>query len=169
MPIFLRKRSIVALIIALGLLLLVIAATFFLIARQRQDQAAVQHSLDVELRLWRVFSTLQDAETGQRGYLLMHNEDYLTPYNAATRDIDGEIAALQLLVADNDRQSRALAHLRELARKKLDELLETVDLAREGKQDAAIEQVQTNKGRAIMGRIRALVQLMNQTEQQLLS
>ena len=168
MPVLLRKRSIVSLIAALGLLLAVIAANFFLNDRQRQDQESVQHSLSVELRLARIFSMLQDAETGQRGYLLTHNEDYLDPYNAAVQNIDSEMAVLGSMLADNSGQSQQLAALRDAAREKLDELKQSIKLEREGKGDAAIELVQTGRGRDIMRRIRDLVQAMSASEQQLM-
>ena len=63
MPVFLRRRSIISLLVALGLLLGVIVATAFLVGMQRNDQAAVSRSLDAQVRLSRVFSLLQDAET----------------------------------------------------------------------------------------------------------
>ncbi len=169
MPILLRKRSIVSLIAALGLLLAVIAANFFLNARQLQDQEGVQHSLNVELRLARIFSMLQDAETGQRGYLLTREEPYLDPYNAAVQTINSEMAALGSMVAGNSGQSQQLAALRDATREKLDELSQTIKLARDGKRDAAIERVRDGAGRNIMHRIRDLVQVMNASEQQLLS
>src|SRR5271166_5856469 len=168
MPILLRKRSIVSLIAALGLLLAVIAANFFLNARQLQDQESVHHSLNVELRLARIFSMLQDAETGQRGYLLTYEEGYLSPYNAAVQNIDSEMAALGSMVAGNSGQSQQLATLREAAREKLDELSQTINLARDGKEDAAVERLREGAGRAIMHRIRDLVQAMNASEQQVL-
>src|ERR1700722_9299613 len=34
-----------------------------------------------------VLSTLKDAETGQRGYLLTGKEEYLTPYKRALKDL----------------------------------------------------------------------------------
>jgi len=150
MPTLLRKRSIVALIAALGLLLAVIAANFFLIDRQRQDQESVQHSLKVELGLARIFSMLQDAETGQRGYLLTGSEAYLDPYNVAVQNIDSEMAALASMVADNSEQSRQLAALRDAAGEKLKELSKTIALARGGDRDASIARVQKGAGHNIM-------------------
>ena len=108
MPIFQRKRSIVFLIATLALLLSVIAANFFLTGREEAEQASVQRSLEIQLRLSQVLSLLQDAETGQRGYLLTHREAYLEPYNAALPAIDREISALRQIVYENGREATPL-------------------------------------------------------------
>ena len=69
----------------------VVAATAWFGAQRGTANAAVQRILDVELRLSGVLSLMQDAETGQRGYLLTGDEAYLQPYEAALRSIAGEI------------------------------------------------------------------------------
>ena len=84
------------------LLLSVIAANFSFVGRQEAEQASVQRSLEVQLRLSRVLSLLQDAETGQRGFLLTHSEAYLEPYSAALPAIDSEIEALRQFVDENN-------------------------------------------------------------------
>ena len=55
------------------------------IFRNNVTGQAVISSSTVTIRLQRVFSMLQDAETGQRGYLLTGQDRYLRPYEAATR------------------------------------------------------------------------------------
>ncbi len=130
MLVFQRRRSIVFLMTTLALLLIVIAANYSLAGRQEAEQASVQRSLEVELRLARVLSLLQDAETGQRGYLLTHRETYLEPYSAALPAIDGEIAALRKLVNENERGTATLDALAADAHAKFGELGETIALAR---------------------------------------
>src|SRR4051794_29910659 len=44
--------------------------------------------------LQQMFSTLKDAETGQRGFLLTGNEQYLEPYHEAISHIHDELALL---------------------------------------------------------------------------
>src|SRR5271163_3461268 len=41
-----------------------------------------------------MLSTLKDAETGQRGYLLTGDDTYLEPFSDAVKNIDGQLAAL---------------------------------------------------------------------------
>src|ERR1700733_2670720 len=53
----------------------------------KHDSALVVHSGDTLTALEDVLSTVKDAETGQRGYLLTDRESYLAPYNAAAKEI----------------------------------------------------------------------------------
>ena len=169
MPFFLRRRSIVYLCVTLALLLSVIAASFLLGVREQAEQDAVKRSLEVQLHLSRVLSLVQDAETGQRGYLLTHNEAYLDPYNAAVPAIDGEIAALHAVMVGNNRDTTLLEALASNARAKLGELSETISLARAGKADAALALVQTDRGKDAMDRIRDAVQAISADERGILS
>src|SRR5271157_507017 len=169
MPVFQRKRSIVFLATTLALLLSVIAANFFFVGREEAEQASVRRSLEIQLRLSRVLSLLQDAETGQRGFLLTHRETYLEPYSAALPAIDREIAALRQIMNQNGRDKAALDALAAGAHTKLGELGETVALARAGQQEAALALVGTDRGKAAMDRIRDAAQTMNAEERRTLA
>ena len=64
------RRSFVPLVVGFLLAGLALASALLLTARQDASGALVRHTLIVENRLAQVLSALQDAETGQRGYLL---------------------------------------------------------------------------------------------------
>ena len=70
----------------------------------KADSALVVHSGDTLTALEDVLSTVKDAETGQRGYLLTGQESYLDPYNAA---VAGNWVAPRRAAATDDRQSHA--------------------------------------------------------------
>ena len=168
MSVFLRKRSVVLLVATLALLLSAIAANLFFVGRQEAEQASVQRSLEVQLRLSRVLSLLQSAETGQRGYLLTHRESYLEPYDTALPAIDSQIAALRQIMNENGRET-PLDALEADAWAKLSELGETIILARGGQQETALALVGTDRGKAAMERIRDAVQTINAEEQRTLA
>ena len=169
MRFFLRKRSLVFLAAALALLVGVISSSYLLVPREQAEQARVQRSLEILIRLSHVLSLLQDAETGQRGYLLTHNETYLRPYDAAVPTIGSEVAALRQIRAASGRETGRFDGLAADARAKLDELRETIDLARENKQGAALTMVGTDRGKAAMDRIRDAIQTMSADERKMLS
>ena len=56
------------------------------------------------LSLNELFSTLQDAETGQRGFLLTGDEAYLQPYVDAVDTLPARLKAVERLGAGNLRQ-----------------------------------------------------------------
>ncbi len=169
MPVFQRKRSIVFLMTTLALLLGVIAANYAFVGRQEAEQASVQRSLEVQLRLGRVLSMLQDAETGQRGYLLTHRETYLEPYSAALPAIDSEIGALRRIMNGSEREAPTLDALAADAHAKVSELGETIALARAGQKDAALALVETDRGKADMDRIREAAQKIDSDERSTLA
>ena len=75
---------------------------------QSESTAWVLHSRQVLFQLEETESTLKDAETGQRGYLLTGDTKYLAPYDRAQAEIDSHIASLARLTADNPAQQRTL-------------------------------------------------------------
>ena len=169
MPVFQRKRSILFLISMLALLIGVIATSFFLVSQQAEIEGRVKTALEAQLHLSRVFSLLQDAETGQRGYLLTGKASYLDPYNSAVTEIPDEIAALGKMLADNGRPGEPMEALEASARDKLGEMHRTVDLAQGGDVAGALALVEAGSGKASMDRIRDAVQSLKATEQQILS
>jgi CheY-like chemotaxis protein/signal transduction histidine kinase/CHASE3 domain sensor protein len=126
-------------------------------------------TVEVIAQLQTVLSTLKDAETGQRGYLLSGRESYLEPYLAAQRAITGEFSALRALTGDNPAQRKRLDSLQSLASSKMTELDETVALRRAGQSDRALALVATDRGKTLMDGIRASVDEMENSERQLMA
>jgi len=105
-----------------------------------------------------VLSAVQDAETGQRGYLLTQRPYYLQPMQQATAQMDAVLDRLSTLAETSPWMRDEIAPLRGLVRRKLEELSRTVALSRAGRQQEAIDLVLTDEGRALMDGIRGTVQ-----------
>jgi PAS domain S-box-containing protein len=117
----------------------------------------IVRSKELELSLERLLSSLRDAETGQRGYLVTGSEAYLFPYDNALREIEGRLATFESRMQARNAAPEDLRGLRALVTLKLDELARTIDLYRAGKRDDAMELVRSNEGKSTMDAIRALV------------
>jgi PAS domain S-box-containing protein len=107
-----------------------------------------------ELAVTTLLSTLKDAETGQRGYLLTGDPSYLQPYTAARAQIGAEFAAVAASPLQDPQRQAGLARLRNLAALKLAELARTVALNESGHAAAAIARVRDNYGKHLMDQIR---------------
>ncbi|MGZ5086756.1 MAG: CHASE3 domain-containing protein [Usitatibacter sp.] len=138
------------------------------VRRMRAQTESVTHTYAVATALEKVLSDAKDAETGQRGYILTGNPRYLEPYDTARGRLDGELAAVAALVADNPAQGASLAELRGHLKAKLAELEETIRLRREQGFDAARAVVETGLGKAEMDRMRAVAAAMIGREDELL-
>jgi len=136
--------------------------------KQKETSDRLNLSQQILQKLENVLSSVIDAETGQRGYLLTGRESYLEPYNLAIKTVDRQIAALKTLtVADRDQQQQ-LSRLEPLIAKKFAELQKTISLRRNKGFEPAIELVLTDQGKDLMDEIRtALQQLQGQQYEQL--
>ena len=128
----------------------------------------VTHTHVVLGKLTELLSMLQDAETGQRGYLITGEERYLEPYQAASRNVDANIRQLKELTVDNPDQQRRLEQIGPLLAEKLSELKETIDLRKSKGFEAARQLVLTDKGKKVMDELRKVVRDMEGQEQELL-
>ncbi len=137
--------------------------------RLQQTKAWVNHTHEVIEKLGTLISTLKDAETGQRGYLLTGDTEYLQPYDSATSAIDTEFKDTQSLTRDNATQQQRLREIQPLIDRKMAELLQTIELHRAGKSEAALQVVRQNEGKETMDQLRDLVGEMQATEHKLLN
>ena len=93
MPIGLATLACGALVV-LGLLLA------WSLERDREANAWVEHTQTVLRALAAYTRQIVDAETGQRGYLLTGQEEYLIPYNEALINNKIRFEALNTLITD---------------------------------------------------------------------
>ena len=92
----------------------------------------VSHSERVRYSLQRTLSTVQDAESAVRGYLITHEEPFLEPYTHARAELDSNLKSLTALLADSPAQVTRARALERLARARLDRLSSTVNSIRDG-------------------------------------
>ncbi|MEG3877300.1 CHASE3 domain-containing protein [Microcoleus sp. herbarium7] len=152
---------------ALALLIFNAATSYRNILKLVENEAWVSHTHRVLTELEATLSTIKDAETGQRGYLLTGEERYLEPYHSAIDRINVQVARLQQLIVDKQQQQR-IRDLKIAIDSKLAELEETIVLRREKNLEAALQQVKTGRGKQIMGGIRQQIAAMTAAENQLL-
>jgi len=141
----------------LGLLLLILSGLLALyevhgLLASESRRMQLHHA---EMTTEQLLSALQDAETGQRGYLLTGIPSYLQPYYEARlhlREIDQQVHAA---LRSEPRYAGELADIDRLTRLKLAELEATVARRSQGGLNAALPDVLTGNGKVLMDRIRA--------------
>ncbi len=141
----------------LAAIVIIIAIAIFsrmdAIAFRDAAEGAERSRLDVD-NTQRLLSLLADAESGQRGYLLTGDAQYLTPYNDALPKIPPPLRELH--------QPRLAA----LVNAKLEGLAQTIRSRRQGDVASALATVRTNRGKQTMDEIRALASQIVDTETQ---
>ncbi|PYG57533.1 CHASE3 domain-containing protein [Rhizobium sp. UGM030330-04] len=115
-----------------------------------------------------VLTVMQDIETGQRGYLLTNNADYLVPYEEALRGLPQRRSRIQDLLKDREQYQQALQELTRAIDAKLAETRETIDLQRAGRINEAVDVVRNNDGKRFMNEIRGILsRLQSDTDDRL--
>ncbi len=104
-----------------------------------------------------LLSSLKDAETGQRGFLLTGNESYLDPYHSALQQIPVELEQLSQATQSRPDSAGLVTAIKPLVDDKLQELAKTIDLFRIQGRDAALAEVNRGQGKKVMDQIRDLV------------
>jgi signal transduction histidine kinase len=113
--------------------------------------------------LQRTLTAVTDAETGQRGYLLTGDADYLAPYEEARKAFQTDVRELRQMWPDS--AGGDLDALDRLVESKLGELQHTIALRRVGQLSSAEAIVRHGQGRTQMDAIRAVVETLRSGEQ----
>lgn len=109
-------------------------------------------------------STLQDAETGQRGFLLTRDPAYLEPYASAVSTAEVTFSRLQDSFAGEEAFSDEMRRLETLASAKFAELDQTITIASEQGREAALQIVRSNSGKNTMDQFRRTVAAIQATK-----
>ena len=146
----------------------VIGASFMTFNKAVSANAWVSHTYQVVDLLKDTLILLDDSETGQRGYLYTDQIDFLEPYTKNSTLVGANFDKLDTLVSDNPTQLERSNKLRDLAKQKISELAQTIQLQRTGKSKEAFAVVMSLSGKSIMDHYRVLQAEMIQEEQNLL-
>jgi PAS domain S-box-containing protein len=151
-----RRRVTAAFALAATLLLAVGSVTVWGLGRiaaardDRQDAVAVRDGLN------RLLVHFQDAETGQRGFLLTGNDLYLQPFQTGSALVRSDLDTLVQLTASDAAVAGRVQTLTPAIEAKLSELSLTVGLRRSRGFAAALRVVLTDQGRILMDSVRQI-------------
>jgi signal transduction histidine kinase len=89
-----------------------VALALITIYQTNQSISSFDHSYNINLKIERILSYSKDAETGQRGYIITRNTDFLEPYQAAKENIDRELNELYVAFENDQEQKKNLDSLK---------------------------------------------------------
>jgi CHASE3 domain sensor protein len=145
-------------------LALVVASSFWAFSKAEDAAQARKHTFEVLNRVDDFMSTLSDAETGQRGFLLTGDEAFLEPYVAVRDRARNQLDAL--------RQVTAIAGARQhldlvapLLEARLVNLAQAIELYRAHSEAAAMALVRSGQGQRLTNNIRAEMRSFRQLEE----
>jgi signal transduction histidine kinase len=156
-----------------GVVLVVLIVNAFLSYRDIEtligNDALVNHSHRVITQLESLLSTMKDAETGHRGYIIAGNEAFLQPYTAAVARIDSDLASVRELTADNPAHGARIPEVERLVATERAYLAGNIRIRQSQGLEAAQLSVQTQRGKRLMDSLRAVIGAMEHDENHLLN
>jgi PAS domain S-box-containing protein len=141
------------------LLALVVVMAVFFAARQRIDDASARGTMTTTIRLSELLSTVRQAESGVRGYLLTDNVNSLTTYRLAVQAAPGELSQLDAALA-GEHDDADLASVHAQVAMKLSQLTAALSLYQQGDKAAAAALVNTDLNLQTMQNLRSLIGTM---------
>lgn len=138
-----------------AMLALIVGTRAMLVEGQRANRAAARETIEYQELLSGLLSLAQDAESGQRGYLLTGEKSYLEPYRKAVEAIPGQLARIDTMTASDDQLAPQVSHIKDALSQKQAELAETIALYDRGDAVKALELVRSGQGKAAMDEVRA--------------
>jgi PAS domain S-box-containing protein len=135
----------------------------------RRSQDLVAHTIEVRATANALERAVQDAERGQRGFLITGDPAYLEPYRTSLQKIPDVVAKLKQLTLDNPEQQRRWPILQQQLDLKLGELKRTIEARQNEGFDAARRIVETNVGADAMVAIDQIIDAAVAAEDALLT
>lgn len=123
-------------------------------------------SYERNISVYGIVSKLVDAETGQRGYILTGNSEFLLPFNSAIDDLDEALLKLKEKYSEEDDLMKSIEAL---VSQEKNELKEPIDLYRQGDRLGAIQKVASGDAKRTMDKIREIAATLKEHEQLLVS
>jgi PAS domain S-box-containing protein len=141
-----------------------LAVTISCFHRIEQATAARQHSSWVLTQANTLLSALKDVETGQRGYLLTHDERFLEPYLLARNDIAAHMSNLYTITT-GDAERERLDKIAPLIETLMAEIARLIELRRADNINEISAQLLQGHGKRLMDSIRNEIVEFNKIEQ----
>ncbi|MGK9066338.1 CHASE3 domain-containing protein [Stutzerimonas chloritidismutans] len=135
-----------------------------------ETNQSVSQSLEIITAAQAMLSSLQDIETGSRGFVLTGEPSYLEPYEIGLEQIETHRRSLEPLVAQRDfPDQRWFEQLDRNIAERLVIADANIQARRELGLQAAAERLQRAGGKQIMDRLRVLLNAVEQRERQRLA
>jgi signal transduction histidine kinase len=163
-PPVLGRIQLALLVVGFVALIGTIAASVTLSDRNQEAFDLANNTQSLLSDIAAAMQSLEDAETGQRGFLLTERETYLEPYNAAAANLPRQLDALVAETAGSPIANEA-RDFHDKGMAKLNELATTIALYRSSGRADAIGEVLTDRGRIAMEQARLDAARMRHAEE----
>jgi signal transduction histidine kinase/CheY-like chemotaxis protein/CHASE3 domain sensor protein len=158
--------------ISIALLILSLLSSFFSVQKLIDNSHLVNHTNEVLIESQNIISYMKDGETGQRGYLVTGDEQFLQPYKGAREKALASNERVRQLTEDNPQHQDRSEQMKKLINQKFDQMEYIIQLTRDSritrKSDSVERYNEMLTGKKIMDDLRIIVKQIKTEEQELL-
>lgn len=149
----------ILLILATGILLLVVlvGSSLWMVNANNAYSREILQLREARASIVNLMLTLQDAETGQRGYVATQRELYLAPYKRALGQVERRRERFRATAAMRPDLMTGLAEVEGLIDGKMQEMAAIIALVQAGDGAGAVAMMQTDRGLRLMDDIRGIL------------
>jgi signal transduction histidine kinase len=152
------RNTILALAVGAIVLIGIIGSTLYLVYQTQNYSEQVIVSRRVRSSTADLLLMIQQAESGQRGYILTLDPDFLKTYREAVANLRDRQNRFEATIQENPFVKVDLTELQKSIAAKAVELDQTIELAAEGKQAEALEIVRSRLGLEQMVKVNEVLQ-----------
>ncbi len=159
-----RPAVVVTLLLAFALVVCSVTLSVFSTHKISGADLKTAHAQHTLVLINQLQSTINEAETAQRGYILTRDEKYLAPYETAQPRYKKELTALAEQVSDDPVKHPFVEELGQLCDARFLEIAKTVRLRRDHGIAPALNVVESDEGYRLMNEIRLRLESMQREE-----
>ncbi|WP_144098210.1 response regulator [Croceicoccus sediminis] len=130
----------------------------------RENEARIRNTHEVLTTLDGLMIALLDAETGQRGFVITGEDQYLEPYQQGVAKARASLTLLETLTQDDEVQRKTLPSLQTAVETKLRFADNAIRTRREDGMALAVQMTDSDRGKMAMDAIRQQMDLMFRDE-----
>ena len=147
-----------------GIIIFNVYLAFHTVRELNAIQSSMNNTGNIIAQLDDLHVSVLSAESGQRGYLITDDLSYLTPYQTALNQVHTQIENARKIQSELPAQQLRIQEIIKLTEAKLREMIETVELAKQNKDELALKLVNTDLGQQLYSRLRVLLDAANLDE-----
>src|ERR1700761_3272392 len=103
-----EPRTFTGFLVAVAAVIIIAVLSYDSVRQTTATSRELTKTVEALAQLQAMVSTLKDAETGQRGYLLTGRESYLHPFEMAKQALPLELSSTRSLLSDDPAQRNRL-------------------------------------------------------------
>ena len=161
------------LLLGFGIIVILLASgstfTYLSLSSLIETSHWVKHTHDVVSNANHLEKILIDLETGERGFLITGNEEFLSPYLDGIKEYNDHMENLIKSVSDNQHQANHLVKINGMVNGWLENVaFPFIEMRRQGDMESIVTLVNSGKGKDIIDSVREEISLFVLTEKKLL-